>query len=303
MRKSILLSALLLLTVVVVAAVWAAWRYVTPRRPAGPPPAPAPNAEEVRFRGRDGTRLFGLFLPGRRDYPGIVLCHGYFRSLAEPSDVGLRLHRAGYSVLLFDFRGCGRSGGRFTTIGYKETGDVLAAVALLKSRLGSAPVGVYGISMGAAAAIMAAAQTQEIAALVADSPYADLSGVLRRRMRDLVPLPGLAPVCWPVVLMGQLMSGGRLDRVRPADWVGRLSPRPILFIYGERDSYVPADHPRRLFAAAGPPREMWVAPGSGHAVARLDHPEEYMLKVLDFFNRHLLGAAPSPAVHKGSAEG
>jgi pimeloyl-ACP methyl ester carboxylesterase len=290
MRKSVLLSALLLLAAV---AVWAAWRYVTPRRLAASPPAV--DAEEVRFPSRDGTGLFGLFLAGREGYPGVVLCHGYFRSLAEPFDVGLRLHSEGYSVLLFDFRGCGRSGGRFTTIGYKETGDVLAAVALLKSRLGSGPVGVYGISMGAAAAIMAAARTREIAALIADSPYADLAGVLRRRVRELVPLPGLAPFCWPVVLMGQLMSGGCLDRVRPADWVGRLSPRPILFIYGERDSFVPPDHPRRLFAAAGPPREMWVAPGSDHAAARLDHPEEYMRRLLDFFNRHLRGAAPSPA--------
>lgn len=298
MRKYILLSAFLALAA---AAVWAAWRHVTPRRPAGPPPVP--DAEEVRFRGRDGTRLFGLFLQGRRDYPGVVLCHGYFRSLAEPLEVGLRLHRAGYSVLAFDFRACGRSCGRFTTIGYKETGDVQAAVALLKSRLGSAPVGVYGISMGAAAAIMAAAQTQEITALVADSPYADLEGVARRRMRDLVPLPGLAPFCWPIILMGQLMSGGRMDRMRPADWVGRLSPRPILFIFGEYDSYDPPDHPRRLFAAAGPPREMWVVPGSGHAVARLDHPEEYMLRVLGFFNRHLRKAAPSPGVPHQPAGG
>jgi len=291
MRKALLAPLGLLLGAVAAALVWTAWRHVAPHRERGLRLPELDLPEEVRFRSRDGTGLFGLLLPGREGYPGLVLCHGYFRSLAEPLEVGLRLNQAGYHILLFDFRGCGRSGGRFTTIGYKETWDVLAAVGLMKSRLGPAPIGVLGISMGAAAAIMAAAQTLDIAALVADSPYAHLEGVMRKRLPELAPLRWMVPFGWLSVLIGQLLSGCRLNSIRPVDHVGRLSPRPVLFIYGQRDSYIPPDQPCGLFAAAGEPKTMWVAPGSDHAVARLDHPEEYVRQVLGFFDRHLLGPA------------
>ncbi len=289
MRKPLLAALGVLTTAVAGGILYAAWRHVAPAREPGPPDPPDVDLEEVSFRSRDGVRLFGLFLPGRKTYPGIVLCHGYFKSLAEPFEIGLRLNQEGYSVLLFDFRGCGRSGGRFTTIGYKESWDVLAAVDLLKERLGRRPIGVLGISMGAAAAIMAAAQTPDIAALVADSAYAHLEGVVRKKLPEFAPFRWLVPFGWLSVLMGQLLSGGRLRSVRPVDYVSRISPRPVLFIYGERDSYIPPEHPHELFEAAGEPKQMWVAPGSDHAVARLDYPEEYARRVLEFFGRHLHG--------------
>ncbi|MBI2912796.1 MAG: alpha/beta hydrolase [Chloroflexi bacterium] len=289
MRKALLAPLTLLAGAAVAAVLYAAWRHVVPRREASLPDPPDADSEEVRFRSRDGVRLFGLLLPGRQGHPGVVLCHGYFKSLTEPLEIGLRLNREGYHVLLFDFRGCGRSDGRFTTIGYKETWDVLAAVDLLRSRLGAAPIGVLGISMGAAAAIMAAAQTQDIAALVADSPYAHLEGVMRVNIPEFAPFRWMVPFGWVSVLAGQLLSGGRLRHVRPVDDVARISPRPILFVYGERDSYIPHQQAGELFEAAGEPKELWLAAGSDHAVARLDHPQEYTRRVLGFFGRYLLG--------------
>ncbi|TET95603.1 MAG: alpha/beta fold hydrolase [Dehalococcoidia bacterium] len=268
---------------------WLGWRWVTPRREAAPADPPGVDGEEVWLRSLDGTRLHGLWVPGRKNYPTVVLCHGYYKSLAEPLDVGLKLNQAGYNVFLFDFRACGKSGGRFTTVGWKETWDVQAAVRYVGERYGRGPVGVLGISMGAAAAIIAAAQSQEIAALVADSAYAHLEGVMRKKIPEFAPVRWLVPFGWVSVLIGELLAGGRLRRVRPVDYVGRLSPRPLLFIHGERDSYIPHEQPGELFEAAGEPKETWTAPGSDHAVARLDHPEEYIERVLAFFDRYLRG--------------
>ena len=270
--------------------IWVGWRWVTPRREAAPPDPPSIDRQEVWFHSLDRTRLHGLWLPGRKDYPTIVLCHGYFKSMAEPMDVGVALHEAGYNVFLFDFRACGRSGGRFTTIGYKETWDVEAAVRFVRERYGRADgVGVLGISMGAAAALTAAARREEIAALVADSAFAHLEGVMRKKIADFAPARWLVPFGWVSVLIGEIMAGGRMRRVRPVDSVGRIAPRPLLFVYGERDSYIPQEQPGELFRAAGEPKEMWIASGSDHAVARIDHPEEYMRRVLEFFDRHLRG--------------
>jgi hypothetical protein len=69
-----------------------------------------------------------------------------------------------------------------------------------------------------------------------------------------------------------------------------LSPRPLLLIHGEKDDYLLPDNVERLFQAAGEPKELWLAPGSGHAMARRDHHREYVERVHAFFQRWLTPA-------------
>ncbi len=261
---------------------YAGWRWVHPPRLPWPPGA---EGTPVEFPSLDGTRLRGLWL-GEGQGPTVVLCHGYFRSLAEPYEVGLDLWRAGFRVLLFDFRACGRSDGYFTTLGAREVLDVLAAIGEAERR-GGGPLVLMGISMGAAAAIMAAARQPRVRAVVADSAYADLADLVAYRVRAGIPLPPMRPLARASVRLGELLASFRTREVRPADWVGHLAPRPLLLIYGERDSFVPPHQREEMFRRAGQPKEMWVAPGSDHAMARWDHPHEYRKRVLSFLARAL----------------
>jgi len=75
--------------------------------------------------------------------------------------------------------------------------------------------------------------------------------------------------------------------VRAVDAAARLAPRPLLLIHGEKDDYLPSDNAEQLFQAADEPKELWLAPGSGHAMARLDHGREYVERVHAFFQRYL----------------
>ena len=286
------------LTAMVVAA---GYLWVKPPRVLLTEPAPTDIClEEVYFPSRDGLRLHGLYLPGRANSPVLLLLHGYYRSLAEPFSLGCELNRLGYHVFLFDFRGCGLSAGRFTTLGYREVADVLGAVDYLHERLGPRAVGVLGISMGAVAALRAAPDCPGIAAIVADSAYADLRDTIRHKTRETLRLPPLVGLGWASIRIGEWLSGGDLAAVRAMDAVARLAPRPLLLIHGERDDYLPPDNAQRLFAAAGEPKELWLAPGSGHAMARLDHGREYVARVHGFFQRWLapegsgVSAAESP---------
>jgi pimeloyl-ACP methyl ester carboxylesterase len=296
--RSWLAAAGVLAGLIAGAVTWMGWRWVTPRREPVPALPPELSAERVSFPSLDGTLLRGLWIPGRKTYPTIVLCHGYFKSLAEPLDLGLPLHEAGHNILAFDFRGCGRSGGRFTTLGRKEAWDVEAAVRYARDRLPRGKVGVLGISMGASAAIIAAAHNDGITALVADSPYAHVHGLMRKKVPDFMPRWAL-PLGWAAIAVGEAMAGGGLRRVRPVDHIGRLAPRPLLLVYGQYDSYIPSNQPRELFEAAGDPKEMWTAPGSDHAVARIDYPQEYRALILRFFDQHLRPARRRPAQTAG----
>ena len=268
------------------------------------PVPPDISPEEVYFPSRDDLRLHGLYLAGRDGSPVLLLCHGYYRSLAEPFSLGCELNRLGYNVLLFDFRGCGLSAGRFTTLGYREAADVLGAVDYLRRRLGQRPLGVLGISMGAVAALRAAPDCPPIAAIVADSAYADLEGTIRHKTKEILRLSFLVRLGWASIRLGEWLSGGNMAAVRAVDAAARFAPRPLLFIHGERDDYLPPDNAQRLFQAAGEPKELWLAPGSGHAMARLDHRREYVERVHAFFQRYLIpvasGASPTeaPSVEK-----
>ena len=269
----------------------AGYLWVKPPRLLLSEPAPPDiHLEEVYFPGRDGLRLHGLYLAGRAASPALLLCHGYYRSLAEPFSLGCELNRLGYHVFLFDFRGCGLSGGRFTTLGYQEVADVLGAVDYLRERLGQVSLGVLGISMGAVAALRAAPDCSTIAAIVADSAYADLKDTIRHKTMETLRLPPLVGLGWASIRIGEWLSGGDLAAVRAEDAAPRLAPRPLLLIFGERDDYLPPNNAQRLFQAAGEPKELWLAPGSGHATARLDHPREYVDRVHSFFQRWLAPA-------------
>jgi len=254
------------------------------------PIPPDVSVEDVYFPSRDGIRLHGLYMTGRPGCPVLLLCHGYFKSVAEPFELACEFNRLGYQVLLIDFRACGLSDGRFTTLGYREVLDLLGAVDYLRTRLGDLPIGVLGISMGAVAAIMAAPECPHIKAMVVDSAYADLESAIGKKLADILRLPFLALLGWVSIRLGEWISQGNVAAVRAVDYVGRLAPRPLLIIYGELDDYLPSDHPQRLFDAANEPKEMWLAPGSGHAMARLDHPQEYVQRVQAFFGRYLASA-------------
>ena len=253
------------------------------------PVPPDISPEEVYFPSHDGLRLHGLYLAGRRGSPALLLCHGYYRSLAEPFPLACELNRLGYHVLLIDFRGCGLSGGRFTTVGYREVADVQGAVDYLGGRLGQVPLGVLGISMGAVAALRAAPQCPAIAAIVADSAYADLKDTIRHKMEEILRLPPLVAMGWASIRVGEWLSGGNVAAVRAMDAAASAKggPRPLLLIHGARDDYLPPDNAQRLFRAAAEPKELWLAPGSGHAMARLDHSREYLERVHAFFQRYL----------------
>jgi dipeptidyl aminopeptidase/acylaminoacyl peptidase len=89
------------------------------------------------------------------------------------TELAVALSRRGCFVLLFDFRAHGESGGSRSSLGHHEQRDIAAALDFLKSRPEVDPkrIGIYGFSMGASTAILAAARTHAFSAIVVDSAF------------------------------------------------------------------------------------------------------------------------------------
>lgn len=240
---------------------------------------------ELRFIADDGTSLAGWWL----DRPGsarvIVVCHGHRGSMADLLGIGPGLWRAGNSVLLFDFRGNGDSADGPQSLAHYEQQDLRAAIDLAARRRPDAEIGVVGFSMGAAVALLTAAEDERVRACVLDSSFADMRDVIAtasRRMRmppfPVVPLTDHAT---------RLRYGYRFHDVAPIDAVHRLAPRPVLFLHGEQDRIIPVQHAQRLFAAADEPKLLRLFPGADHCGGYFQDRPGYIATVAAFFAEHL----------------
>ena len=254
------------------------------------------SAEEVSFSSHDGTRLAGWFIPAaaKGRSPAIVLSHGWGRSRAELLPHADLFHRAGFAVLAFDYRHRGESGGDTITMGLRERDDLRAALDLLAARpeVDAERIGVFGMSMGSVIAIVVAADDERVRALVAEAPFSETRAIMTRTLRHYFHLPSF-PIAQLTKWVIERRLGGSLDSVQAGAVVGKLSPRPILIIANERDAVVGSDEARRVFDAAGEPKQFWFVPEADHACGWQAAPQEYERRVVAFM-RESLGVAEAP---------
>jgi dipeptidyl aminopeptidase/acylaminoacyl peptidase len=241
--------------------------------------------EEVQFPAEDGAVLRGWLLTRPESGRAVVGLAGYRGRRPDLLGISSGLWRAGYNVLLFDYRGHGDSDGHRVTLGYAETSDFRAALAWLRARLPGAWLGAIGYSMGGAVALLGAADEPAVRAVVTDCAFCRQEEVIRIEWRRRM---GLLPASPVLEVAGHLLSrrlGFHYGDVEPLAAVGRLAPRPLLLIHSGDDRVVPVGDVERLYAAAGEPKELWIVPGEPHCGAYFADRVAYTERVIAFFNR------------------
>jgi uncharacterized protein len=170
------------------------------------------------------------------------------------------------------------------TLGALEQNDVVSVVSYAVGRkdVDANRIGILGISMGGASAILAAAKDQRIRAVVDDSGFSDATRVIAAGFEHFIHLPAFpfAPI---TVAIADARAGIDVTRVRPVDVIAEISPRPLLIIHEQGDLVVPPENSLRNFAAAQQPKQLWLVPGSGHAEAQTIVQSEYQSRVTSFF--------------------
>ncbi len=303
------IAALIALTVLVLGVIgWVGSERAIHRAPTEPEYALAdydfaPQTETVRFPSLDGTPLAGWFVPaaaGGGRAPTVVLVHGFGPSRWELLPHAAYLHRAGYNVLLFDFRGRGESGGGAITLGAREPLDVRGAVDYVFSRpdVDRDRVAVQGVSLGASSGILAMADDPRIAAIVAESPFTTMRGVITQSFEYYIGLPSFpfAPVTTFIIERRLHVDA---DRVRPIDAITRIGQRPVFLIEDLNDTAMPPQSGRQLYAVASGPKELWLVDNAGHSKAYKVAPAEYERRVLAFYSTYLQGTPRSAAETAG----
>lgn len=247
--------------------------------------------EKVSFKTRDGLTLKGWFMPSPNgDRRTVLMCHGWGDNKGELLKQTYFLNEtAGFNLLYFDFRSHGESEGEITTIGGLETIDFEAAVKWLREQKPDLAdrLGVFGLSMGAAVTCVGMAAHPDLRCGVVESPFSDYKGVVRRWAWNNLRVPAF-PLIEIVLRILRLRVGDpTVDAFNPHEAVGRISPRPLLVIGGTKDELMPPDDVRRVFAAAGEPKQLWIVEGAYHAKCREVAGLEYDTRVAGFFQKNL----------------
>ena len=218
------------------------WLAVRPPRIAVPlhPDEFRLTVEHVTITAVDGVKLAGWLVP-RAGAPAVVLLHGYPAEKADMLPIAAALAPR-FTVLLLDQRYFGASGGRATTIGFRERADLRRAIDFLASReLG--PVGVFGFSLGGAVALMAAAEDPRIRAVAAYVPFADLRSLAHELYAWLGPLK--YPFVQLLRAWARLFLGHDVTALSPERAAAALTI-PVLLIASRQDEQIPFAHAERL---------------------------------------------------------
>ena len=287
------LVVLVLVTIVGIAA-WVAHQItVVERVPVHDHPARhGLQYEDVTFSSRyDHIPLRGWYLPATPDTRCIIMLQGELHHRNSPGigalDLGKALVHRGFSVLLYDYRGRGESGGTRSSAGDREQWGVLGAIDYVNSRaVPTIRIGLLGFSLGAGVAILVAAQVKDLPAIVADSPFVDSLLELERLTLHSVSLPRW--FMFPVVFAGRIFFRTNFANVRPVKAIPHIAPRPVLFIHGADDTVIPPAETIELYRAAGNPENLvWIVPGARHVRAYRHRPDEYAQRVAAFFQRYI----------------
>jgi len=248
--------------------------------------------EAVHFASPDGVRLSGWWIPAANSTRTVIFLHGFAGSMDPDLKYVPAFHDAGLNVLMFDFRAHGRSEGRLTSLGALEARDVAGALDFVRSR-GSTRLGLLGFSMGGRAALLAAAQGLAVDALISDcGPLSLRTAVMADLRRRGLPY-FLAAIVSLLILSGaSLRLGCNLFVRDPLKQFSRIPPIPLLLIFGGRDPYTRLQEIDTIKKIAGANVQFWIEPEALHRQVDWLDPEEYLRRVIAFFDHHLQPTSP-----------
>ncbi|MBX3395170.1 MAG: alpha/beta hydrolase [Phycisphaerae bacterium] len=238
--------------------------------------------EDVFFDAADGVRLHGWFLPARGGPARgtVVHLHGNAANITGHFEFMRWLPDAGYHLLVFDYRGYGRSSGTVTRNGTVFDAEAAIDYAVSRPEVNSERLFLMGQSLGGAVAIVTAARHPgRVRGLVVDGAFTRYRDIARHHVLAH-PLTLVVGWWYPLVLSGEH---------DPLDDVAAIAPTPIFIMHGAADRVVPARMARELFEAAAEPKQLWIAEGMDHYQVWLDRFEEARGRVLRFFEEALAG--------------
>jgi alpha/beta superfamily hydrolase len=280
LRRSLLGAAGATVALLVVAPLSGAYLFTHLGRPVVPEADLRVPYEQVSFTTSDGLELAGWYVPSKNGAAVIA-----FPGRNGPQAQTRMLARHGYGVLLFDRRGQGESEGDPHAFGWEGEKDIKAAIAFLQRRPDVDPerIGGLGLSIGGELMLHAAAETDDLKAVVSEGAGARSVSEFRKLPDASIPMHAVETM----ITAGNTLFSNSPPPPLMHDIIGRIAPRPVFIIWAPDGVDTEALNPE-YHKAAGEPKTLWEIPESKHVGGLQARPEEYERRVVGFFDDALL---------------
>lgn len=247
------------------------------------------NPQEVSIVSHDNLKLYGLFYENPSSRGTIIFMHGHHGNPCQDfGPVLKKFKEMGFSLLLPFHRAHGKSEGKYTTFGIKESKDCVGWAKFIAQKYPNRSIALHGVSLGGATVGMASADEdlpKEVKLIANDcgftSPEAIVSSV-----RKIMKLP-FFPFQLIVRLYARVFAKFSLSE-NSATKCYEKSTIPALFIHGEADDYVPFYMGLENYEKSNATdRVMISVKGAGHALAYIEDTERVTRELTDFYNKHM----------------
>ncbi len=246
--------------------------------------------KNLQIQSKEGYFLSGtLLLSNIPTADTVIFVHGF----SQHRDSGLPYSKMyldnGYNVLLADYGSDGkRADGKAVSVtwGVREAEDVESWVKILKEQYPEGQVGLHGVSLGAATALIHSGTYGTGKFYVADSAYSDFNEFLMDKAENIavwgVPLRPYLPVLVPFLNTIVYAHDGIWFYAASPERGLKKTSKPVLLLHGKEDTLIPVSMANRLQQVGNTSRELIVFEGAKHAEERFVSPREYRRQVMEF---------------------
>ena len=216
----------------------------------------------------------------------MMILHGYTCNVYSSLKIA-RMFRdsLGLNIFMPEHHGHGQSDGKEVQMGWKDADDILEWIPLVTSLFcerDSAKIAIQGVSMGASTAMNLSGKENipQIKCYIEDCGYTSVWDELSHELKERYGLPSF-PLMHCTNILCKLRYGWSFSEASSVRMVKRCH-KPMLFIHGDNDDFVPSCMVHPLYKAKSQPKSLWITKDTDHAHSFRNYPKEYEKRVEEF---------------------
>lgn len=217
----------------------------------------------------------------------VIVVHGFTNDKEDMKPYAWMFHELGYNVLMPDNMSHGDSEGQIIGYGWNDRLNVIKWAEMLVEQNSDSEITLFGVSMGAATVMMASGEESlpdQVVNIIEDCGYSSVWDELKYQAKEMYNLPAF-PILYEVSAISKIRAGFSYGQASSVNQL-KNNTRPVLFIHGSDDAFVPTSMVYKNYQATQGEKELYIVKGAGHAKSFETDPQAYIEKISTFLKKY-----------------